>query len=229
MKTKIFNLIILDESGSMSSVCRQTISGCNETINTIKVAQEKNEASQEHYVSIFAFQSSGNRPSRYILKNQKAATVEHITEEDYKPCGGTPLYDSVGGTLADLKAVLACEEQAFGSVTIITDGYENSSRYYTQEHVMKMIEELKECGWNFNFIGANIDVKKVATGIGIENAMCFEQTSSGTTAMFEKENRCRREYYERVRRSMDSAEAAELSKRKKEQLMREAGRGFFEK
>jgi len=62
MKTKIFNLIILDESGSMSSVCRQTISGCNETINTIKVAQEKNEASQEHYVSIFAFQSSGNRP-----------------------------------------------------------------------------------------------------------------------------------------------------------------------
>lgn len=229
MKTKIFNLIILDESGSMSPVCQQTISGCNETINTIKVAQEKNEATQEHFVSVFAFQSGGNRPSRYLLKNQEAATVKHIAGKDYEPCGGTPLYDSVGGTLADLKAVVACEEQAFGSVTIITDGYENSSHYYTQRQVMKMIQELKECGWNFNFIGANIDVEKVATGLGIENAICFEQTSHGTTAMFEKENRSRRAYYKRVEQCMASAEAGQLSKREKEELMRKAGKGYFEK
>ena len=69
MKTEIYNLIILDESGSMDCVKKQTISGCNETINTIRMAQEKYADTQLHYVSIFAFQS-GSVPSRYIIKNE---------------------------------------------------------------------------------------------------------------------------------------------------------------
>lgn len=229
MKTKIFNLIILDESGSMTGVCQQTVSGCNETINTIKVAQSKNGETQDHYVSIFAFQSGGNKPSRYILKNEKAATVRHITSEDYEPSGSTPLYDAVGGTLADLKAVAASEGEAIGSVTIITDGYENTSRYYTRELVMKMIEALKECGWNFNFIGANIDVEKVASGMGIENAMGFKQTSEGTRVMFEEQNRCRSAYYDRVKEALASEEFAQMSKREKNALLHKAGRAFFGK
>ena len=62
--SEIYNLIILDESGSMSCVWEQTISGCNETINTIKAAQNKFAENQKHFVSIYAFQSAGNRPSR---------------------------------------------------------------------------------------------------------------------------------------------------------------------
>ena len=58
MKTEIYNLIVLDESGSMGCVRNQTISGCNETINTIRAAQEKYADTQEHFVSIYAFQTN---------------------------------------------------------------------------------------------------------------------------------------------------------------------------
>ncbi len=67
MKSQIFNLIILDESGSMSFVTRQTINGCNETLETISAVQEKFAETQEHVVSIYAFED-GRRPSRYIIK-----------------------------------------------------------------------------------------------------------------------------------------------------------------
>ena len=70
MKTEIYNLIILDESGSMSHVKRQTVSGCNETINTIRSAQEKFADTQTHYVSIYAFQANDKIPSRYLIKNR---------------------------------------------------------------------------------------------------------------------------------------------------------------
>lgn len=224
MKTKINNLIILDESGSMQCVCQQTISGCNETINTIKSSQKEFEETQEHYVSIYAFQSNESCPSHYIVKNQPANAVEHITPKDYRPWGGTPLYDAIGGTLADLRAVVAGEEQAVGSVTIITDGYENASRQYTQAKVVSMIRELKEKGWNFNFIGANIDVERAAKDMGVDNYMRFEQSAEGTGAMFEKENRSRRAYYQR----MESVQAAaEASRAEKERLMREASKGYF--
>lgn len=191
MKTKIFNLIILDESGSMSHVTNQTISGCNETINTIVAAQERYASTQEHYVSIFVFQSNGNVPSRYLIKNVPAGKVKHITPGDYRPWGATPLYDAVGATLSDLKAVTHGEKLAVGSVTIITDGMENSSTGYTRAEVAKMIEALKELGWSFNFIGANIDVEATARSLNIDNSLEFKQDDEGTAEMFKRERSSR--------------------------------------
>ena len=117
MTTKIFNLIILDESGSMSCMHQQTINGCNETINTVKTAQKKFAESQEHFVSIYAFQSDGDRESRYLIKNIPVQQVNHITSNDYEPWGATPLYDAVGATLTDLRRKVSKEESAIGSVT----------------------------------------------------------------------------------------------------------------
>lgn len=204
MKTKIYNLIILDESGSMSCYRSQTINGCNETINTIKSAQTKYADTQEHYVSIYAFQSNTENPSHYLIKNAPADSVSHINEELYRPWGGTPLYDAVGSTLADLKASMAAEKEvAIGSVTIITDGEENSSRCYTRERVSGMICLLKELGWNFNFIGANIDVKRAAESMSIDNSMEFQQTKEGTEEMFRRERSSRMAYYGRTSRVME--------------------------
>ncbi|MDE5657116.1 MAG: VWA domain-containing protein, partial [Muribaculaceae bacterium] len=168
MKTKVYNLIILDESGSMSCVTKQTINGCNETINTIKSTQQKHDASQEHYVSIYAFQSNDNVPSRYLVKNIPASAAEHISDSDYSPWGGTPLYDAVGSCLAELKLMANKGDDVLASVTIITDGEENSSTQYTQHKVRAMISQLKELGWNFTFIGANIDVKATARALDID-------------------------------------------------------------
>lgn len=204
MKSTIYNLIILDESGSMSCVRNQTISGCNETINTIRAAQKKYAETQDHFVSIFAFQSGGDRPSRYIIKNEPIDRVEHITSNQYDPDGCTPLYDAVGGTLTDLKATTKGNPLAIGSVTIITDGMENSSEHYDREKVARMIDALKEMGWSFNFIGANIDVKSTAQSLHIDNSLEFQQDAKGTTAMFAKESRSRMGWFGRSHNIMAS-------------------------
>lgn len=119
----IYNLIILDESGSMDCVWEQTISGCNETINTIKATQKKFAASQKHFISIYAFQA-GTISSRYIIKNIPADEVQHISTKDYEPNGLTNLNDAVGATLTDLKHTCQSKQDAIGSITIITDGME---------------------------------------------------------------------------------------------------------
>ena len=230
MKTEIYNLIILDESGSMDCVRNQTISGCNETINTIRAAQEKFADTQEHYVSIYVFQANQSVPSRYLIKNRPIAETAHINAEQYEPWGTTPLYDAVGQTLADLKAVVKEKELAIGSVTIITDGMENASRHYTLEKVAKMIDALKETGWSFNFIGANIDVKGTAASLGIDNALEFQQDEAGTEAMFEHERSSRMKYYERADMALGCAPPDAKGKSNRQKLydsLKEAALDYF--
>ena len=197
MKTSIFNLIVLDESGSMDCIRKQTIMGCNEVLNTIKVAQNEHKETQDHYVSVYAFQSDG-APSRYLIQNESPDKVKHITKNDYKPCGCTPLYDAIGITVNSLREIVKTHKHAIGSVTIITDGMENSSKEYNHKQVSEMIKQLKEAGWNFNFIGANIDVEKVSRSMNINNSMEFEQNCEGTRAMFEKEKKSRSRWFHRV-------------------------------
>jgi len=198
MKQTVYNLIILDESGSMSGITAQTISGCNETINTIKSSQEVNAETQNQMVSIFAFQSNPHNPSHYIVKNCPASDVTHITEKDYQPWGGTPLYDAIGTTLTDLRATVDKDTFAVGCVTIITDGMENSSRLYSHDRIVRMIDELKEMGWNFSFIGANIDANRTSASLHIDHSLQFEQSEEGTKQMFEKELQARRNWNTRM-------------------------------
>ncbi len=116
MKASIFNLIILDESGSMDCVKKQTINGCNETLNTIRSAQQSFADTQEHFVSIYVFQENERIPSRYLIKNQPIAEVKNITSHDYSPFGATPLNDAVGSTLTDLEHKIKNIEGAIGSI-----------------------------------------------------------------------------------------------------------------
>ena len=227
-KNLIYNLIILDESGSMSCVTNQTISGCNETLNTIRSAQQKYADTQEHFVSIYAFQSDG-RPSRYIFKNVPVGEVKNITDKDYEPWGCTPLNDAVGMTLADLKATTKSKENAIGSVTIITDGYENASREYTIDKVAQMISQLKELGWSFNFIGANIDVIRTASAYNIDNTLEFQQDEEGTRKMFHKERSSRMRYYGRVKACMMAPDSvAEEPASSRMERLKEAAKGYFD-
>ncbi len=227
MKTKVYNLIILDESGSMSCVTKQTINGCNETINTIKSTQQKYAANQEHYISIYAFQSNGNVPSRYLVKNIPASAAEHISDSDYSPWGATPLYDAVGSCLSELKLMANKGTDVLASVTIITDGEENSSTQYTQHKVHGMISQLKELGWNFNFIGANIDVKATAQALAIDedNAISFDQSEEGTQQMFSNLAKSHACYFDDVACN----EAAPMSAEEKIEVRKKASKGFFRK
>ncbi len=182
--TTVFHLIILDESGSMTPLTKQTVEGCNETLNVVRTLQKEFGDTQRHLVSIYLFQSGSNIPSRYLIKNLPIGEVHDLRHDQYKPWGCTPLLDAVGSTLVDLEAVASTHEDATAMVTIITDGEENSSQHYSFHKVASIISRLKELGWTFNFIGANIDVERMAKQMAIDNSMAFDATTAGTAAMW---------------------------------------------
>ena len=99
METKVFNLIILDESGSMSCIKRQALSGLNETLQTIRKAQEK-YPEQEQLISIVPFESFNIR----LLRDKVSIKdVEDLKENEYNPGGSTPLYDAIGFGISSIR------------------------------------------------------------------------------------------------------------------------------
>lgn len=214
MKTTVFNLVILDESGSMCTCVRSTISGCNETIQAAQALQNNHRDSMRSLMSIYAFQT-GATPSRYLCRNIPVDQAHAISDRDYRPGGCTPLYDALGSTLVDLRATAQTHEDATAVVTIITDGMENSSTHYSRNDIARLISELKELGWTFNFIGANIDVDDVAGALNIDNRMSFSSTESGTKAMFNDLNACyAAEMDERINEERCMAPEARVAYRK---------------
>lgn len=217
-----YNLIILDESGSMSPVRNETISGCNETLNSIRnTAKENKEIKQ--YVSIFCFDTTN---SRYLFHNVPVDETRDLTKADYCPNACTPLYDAVGYTVTQLSRLLANSESV-GVVTIITDGYENASRRWSHRDVVQLIERLKKRGWTFTFIGANIDVEKTANSLGIDSRMKFEQTEEGMATMFEAEKRSRRAYNAKLNFLRRSRFYIEEEEEKRRQDLGALNRGYF--
>ena len=103
MKQRVFNLIILDESGSMCSIEKQAIDGVNETVQTIRAAQKKHE-DQEHYLTLVSFNSDAVNT---IYENVEAEKVEELTGEQYQPACCTPLYDAMGNALTRLSKNVA--------------------------------------------------------------------------------------------------------------------------
>ena len=190
MKTKVFNLIILDESGSMSCIERQALNGLNETLQTIRRAQDK-FPDQEQLVSIVPFES-GN--IRLLRDKVSIKEVNDLRPDEYNPGACTPLYDAIGFGINSIRKAVTDDDSVL--VTIITDGEENSSEEYSGKAIATLIDELKKKGWMFTYIGANQDAVSVAMTINITNAMNFVQDDAGTKAMFEKERRSRERYFE---------------------------------
>ena len=200
MKTRIFNLLILDESGSMCSIEKQAIDGVNETLQSVRAAQKKYE-DQEHYVSFVTFNSSSIKT---VLDRVEATKVEDITPAQYNPSCSTPLYDAIGKSVMELKKSVAENDKVL--VTLITDGYENASREYSQSSVKALTEKLGQRGWTFAYIGANQDAMAVSHGLGIKNAMNFEATVCGTVMMSQKLAASRERWFNRISENDVNAE-----------------------
>ena len=195
---KIYNLIILDESGSMDSIYNQALTGANETLNTIRLSQ-KEDGSLRQILTFVTFDSGSNRPDvREIISLKPITEVKDLTEADYRPNGCTPLYDAMGISIKKLSEQVKDGDHVL--VTVITDGYENSSRHYSASMVKELVESLRAKGWVFTYIGANQDSVEVAGGLGIHNAMDFAQDATGAQMMWEKMNSGRREYYKKASR-----------------------------
>lgn len=191
MKTRIFNLIIIDESGSMQSIKKEAIDSVNETVQTIRSAQKDHE-DQEHFVTLVTF----NTQAKTIYDCAAANEVKELTDETYCPGCCTALYDAMGMSLNALRPKVADNDKVL--VTVVTDGYENSSMEYNGKAIKALVDELKAKGWVFAYIGANQDVEKAAATISITNVMCFEATADGTRDMSARVNKGRQRLYRRI-------------------------------
>ena len=194
-KTQVFNVIILDKSGSMGSIRQAAVDGFNETLNGIKKAQERFADTQEHFVSLLTFCDC---EKKYVFDKVPVAEARPLTLEDYEPCCCTPLYDAMGFTLTTMQHHVSRIEDAVVVVTIITDGLENSSKEYTGPAVKKLVEDLKGKGWTFTYMGANQDSVEVAFTLSIRNARNFDYTAHGTMAGMAKDACTRMNFYSRL-------------------------------
>lgn len=186
---RVFNLIIVDESGSMSIIRRQAFSGINETLQTVRNMQEQFPG-QEQRVTLVTFDSFN---TAWHYDNTPAQQTKDLAWTDYSPSGGTPLYDAMGMAISKLNAQTSDADNVL--VTVITDGEENCSKEWTLKMVRTMIEKLKQRNWTFTLIGTdNLDVEGMAHSFAIDEHLEFRQDEAGTKAMFARERRSRSRY-----------------------------------
>lgn len=196
-ETRIYNLIILDESGSMTSIKEQALSGANETLQTIRSAQKEN-ADDHQMISFVTFSTGVGRSFvRALIECEKIESAYDFAREQYQPNGGTPLYDAMGYSITALRNVVKDGDNVL--VTVITDGFENSSHAFSAEMIKDLVGSLTNKGWVFAYIGANQDSKQSARSLGIRSAMDFKASTQGSTIMWEKMQSSHREYYKKVR------------------------------
>ena len=183
MKKNLTELVfILDRSGSMAGLEADTIGGFNAMIG-----KQKKEAG-EAYVSTVLF----DNVSEVVHDRVSLEKIESMTREQYYVRGCTALLDAVGGAIHHIGNVhkYAREEDRPEKTlfVITTDGMENASREYTYDRVRRMIQRQKErYGWEFLFLGANIDAAREAARFGItaDRAANYHADHRGTAVIYE--------------------------------------------
>ena len=186
MKKNLTELVfILDRSGSMAGLEHDTIGGFNGMLE--KQKKEPGEA----FISTVLFDNE----SEVIHDRVPLDRIRKLTREEYYVRGCTALLDAVGSAIHHIRNVhkYAWEEDRPEKTLFIitTDGMENASRQYTYEKIKAMIEKQKEqYGWEFLFLGANIDAAKEAARFGIhpDHAANYHADSEGTAAIYKAMN-----------------------------------------
>ena len=177
MKKNLTEMVfILDKSGSMAGLEADTIGGFNSMI------ERQKKAEGEAYVSTVLFSNT----SRVIHDRVDLRKIEPLTEREYFVGGGTALIDAIGCAIHHIGNVhkyIRDEDVPEHTIFVITtDGLENASHCYTSDQVKEMVNRQKEkYGWEFLFLGANIDAVETAARFGIaeERAANFHNDAQG--------------------------------------------------
>jgi uncharacterized protein YegL len=174
-------VFILDRSGSMSGLEKDTIGGFNAMIEKQKKQDGK------AYVSTVLF----DHESVVLHDRLPLEQIKPMTEDDYTVRGCTALLDAIGGAVKHIgnihKYARPEDVPEHTMFVITTDGLENASRKYNSRDIKRLIESKKEEGWEFLFIGANIDAIETANdyGISADRAVNYNAYSQGTGVVFE--------------------------------------------
>ena len=166
-------VFVVDKSGSMCGLESDTVGGLNATL-------EKNrKLPGDAFVSIVLFDNT----SEVLVDRAPIAQMRPLRAKDYNPGGCTALLDAVGDAVryhTKVQQILPEDHRAEHVVfVIITDGMENASRRRTYGEVKRLIEDRKQQGWEFLFLGANIDAAAEASRIGIAADRASEYVSDG--------------------------------------------------
>ena len=183
MKKNLTELVfILDRSGSMAGLEADTIGGFNAMI------EKQKAAGGDAYVSTVLF----SHDSRVIHDRVNLQEVKPLTAQDYQVGGTTALLDAIGGAIHHIgnvhKYARAEDVPEKTLFVITTDGMENASRRYGADEVRRKIKRQQEkYGWEFLFLGANIDAVETAARYGIESsrAVSYRSDSIGTRLNYE--------------------------------------------
>lgn len=182
MKKGLTELVfILDRSGSMQGLEKDTIGGFNGLIE--KQKKEEGEA----YISTILFDDV----QEVLHDRVNLQDVKALTEKDYSVRGSTALLDAVGRAIKHISTIhkyIREEDRPEKTIFVITtDGAENASTKYTQPQIKEMIEQkTKLCQWEFLFLGANIDAVTTAANYGIakECAAQFQADAQGVPIVY---------------------------------------------
>ena len=182
MKKNCTELVfILDRSGSMAGLESDTIGGFNAMI------EKQKKTKGDCWVSTVLFSDR----SEVIHDRLPLDRVPPLTEENYSVGGCTALLDAIGDAVKHIGSIhkYARKEDVpeHTMFVITTDGMENASRRYSSSEVKKLIEKQKERGWEFLFLGANIDAVETAKTFGIreDRAVNYRADSAGTRLNFQ--------------------------------------------
>lgn len=163
MKDKFTHIcFVIDESGSMHSSREDVIGGFKQIVE-----KQKEDKNGECAVSMYTF--DGTVTKHFLMKDLN----EIQSDLDYSPMGSTALNDAVGQAITEVGEVLAAmpeeERPSSNLIVIMTDGGENSSRYYTLSKVRDMIKhQTEKYNWTFTYMGADITSSDIADDLGIK-------------------------------------------------------------
>lgn len=204
--TEFYHLVILDKSGSMSSVKDVTREGVNTNIKGMKKDAQENPE-QHHYFSLVTF--SYPEKIEYVRWMVPHGETMELANEDYIPDGGTALLDAIGLSINRLRKEIQPkldDGSAVALVTIMTDGEENSSKEYNHagvEALTKELQELKDTPWTITYIGSAPSARATAASMGISNAnfAAYTPDQVGTQAVFDKLSYARSSYTKGIKGS----------------------------
>lgn len=176
-------VFVIDASGSMFELTSDTIGGFNSFIKDQKDMQNDSDT-----VLVSAVKFSNY--SSVLYDRVPIDEVKKMTEKQYTTDGCTALLDAIGDAVHHIGTVhkYARKEDIPESTmfVIITDGYENASHKYSSDEVKKMIKAKEKLGWQFLFLGANIDAVETGANFGIteENCVNYHADSAGTAVVY---------------------------------------------
>ena len=174
-------ICIIDESGSMAPLTSDTIGGFNSYLDSLK------KLSKKVNLTLVTFSNK----AKTIYNGVDVGTILRMDEYNYRPSGGTALFDAIGFTVKEVGERLARTNEGDRpskvTVFIATDGEENESRNYKIEQIKQIIKDQTEkYSWDFVFAGANIDAFAAGSGMGVsmQNTSGYTADGIGTKSLY---------------------------------------------